>query len=628
MHRVPAAAHPRLRANRARYDQALEVVLRRHAQGDAEGVLRAATVAANVAWRAPSELLNDPDLERLVISSVRAPGDSTTVDGGRSTGRVLHVLSEAYLLGGHTRLAWRWIGRDSRHSDVALTNQHSPLPEPLRAAVTAADGSVFDLRADHADLLERAEALRRLMDRADVVVYHVHPYDAVALAAANLPGRRPPIVFDNHADHTFWLGLGCADVVSDNRLRAQQLSRELRGVRSDRLAVLPLPLAEVAGSWTAEAARARLRLGPDDVVGLSVASAFKMSPVWGRGFDSLIARALTDFPRLKVILAGVGAEGPWAPLAQRFRGRLLPLGVVGDPELLYAAADIYLNSYPLPAGTSVLEAAATGLPVLSLLDLGEKDGHATVLQSGAPGLDGVRHAEATEDDYLRHLRKLVRDGRLRAERGAAARESVLAAHTGDGWSRRLEALYEAARRVDAADLDDYPDLPQDRSYAAMVLSFAASLDATIDLVTAAAPLGPQAGDLAHDLFAASNRDEGPSVSVRIRSGWEHQPEGARRLLALARAHPRLAVSLPFAAGDDAEASRTVALLTSLLALDGTTTSDCGDISLDADAPAVTGPAVPGEIALGSEALDELEALLISPLWQPFVADAEASTVAV
>ena len=628
MHRVPAAALPRLRINRARYDQALEVVARRHARGDAEGVLRAATVAANVAWRAPSELLNDPQLERLVVTSVRGGGGAPTVDGARSTGRVLHVLSEAYLLGGHTRLTWRWIGRDCRTGDIALTNQHTALPEPLREAVMASGGSVSDLRVDHADLVERAAALRRLMDRADVVVYHVHPYDAVALAAANLSGVRPPIVFDNHADHTFWLGLGCADVVSDNRLRAQQLSRELRGVPPERLVLLPLPLAKTAGSWTAEAARAGLRLRPDDVVALSVASGFKMSPVWGHGFDSLVARALTDFPRLKIILAGVGAEGPWAQLAQRFRGRLLPLGVVADPEPLYAAADIYLNSYPLPAGTSVLEAAMAGLPVLSLLDLREKDGHATVLQSGAPGLDGVRHAEATEDDYLRHLRKLVRDVRLRAECGAAARESVLATHTGEGWSHRLENVYETARRVAAADLDDYPDLPTDREYAAMVLSFAAPLDATIDLVAAAAPLGPQAGDLVHDLFAAGTRDEGPSLSVRISPSWEHRPEWTRRLLALARTYPRLAVSLPFAADDDAEGSRTVALLTALLALDGSTTDDCGDISLDADAPAATGPAIAGAVVLTSEALDELEALLTSPLWEPAGPAGEARPVPV
>jgi glycosyltransferase involved in cell wall biosynthesis len=629
MHRVPAAALPRLRANRARYEEALEVVRGRHAQGDTEGVLRAATVAANVAWRAPSDLLNDPRLERLVISSVRGQGGAPTVDGGRSSGRVLHVLTQAYLTGGHSRLAWRWIGRDGRDGDVALTNQQSPVPEPLRQAVTASAGRVFDLRADHPDLSERAQALRRLMDRADVVVYHVHPYDAVALAAASLPGHRPPIVFENHADHTFWLGLGGADVVSDNRRRAQQMSLELRGVRPERLALLPLAVDEVVGSVATEQVRAQLGLRPEDVVGLSVASAFKMRPVWGRGFDSLVARALTEFPRLKVVLAGVAAEGPWAELAQRFRGRLLPLGAVPDPAPLYAAADIYLNSYPLPAGTSVLEAAISGLPVLSLLDLAAKDGNATVLQSCAPGLDGVRHAEVTEDDYLRHLRKLVRDDRLRSDRGSAARESVLAAHAGAGWLEQLEALYETARTAGGADLDEYSQpAPRDLDYAAMVLSFAAPLDSTMELLAAAAPLGPQVNGLAYDLFAVSARDAGRPLTVRISQGWEDHPEWTRRLLALAEAHPWLAVSLPFAAGDDVKGSRSVALLTSLLELNGSTLSDCGDISLDAEAPTAARVPAVGEVALTAGALDMVEEFLASPHWRPSAPMAVARTVAV
>jgi glycosyltransferase involved in cell wall biosynthesis len=624
MHRVPPAALPRLRANRARYDQALEIVRARHARGDVEGVLRSATVAANVGWRAPSDLLNDPQLERLIVSAVRGSAAAPEIDRRRSTGRVLHVLTEAYLLGGHSRLAWRWIGRDSRESDLALTNQARPLPEPLHGAVSGSGGQVFDLLAEHADLSARAAALRRLMDRADVVVYHVHPYDAVALAAAALPGHRPPIVFENHADHTFWIGLGSADVVSDNRRRAQQMSQELRGVLPARSALLPLPVEEAAASCTAEEARAGLKLRPDDVVALSVASAFKMRPVWGRGFDSLVARALTDFPRLKVVLAGVAAEGPWEQLAQRFRGRLLPLGVVFDAAPLYAAADIYLNSYPLPAGTSVLEAAVAGLPVLSLVDLAEKDGHAPVLQSGAPGLDGVRHAETTEDDYLRHLRKLVRDGRLRAERGAAARRSVLDAHAGAGWSQRLEALYETARSVGAADLDEYPQQPRDADYAAMVLAFAAPLDSTVGLPAAAAPLGPQVEGLAYDLVAVSARAEGRSLTVRISQGWEHRPEWTRRLLALARAHPWLAVSLPFAAGDDVDGSSTVALLTSLLELDGSTLSDCGDISLDVEAPAAARASGGGEVALTDDALDTVEEFLASPHWR---SSAESRTAA-
>jgi glycosyltransferase involved in cell wall biosynthesis len=612
MHRAPAGAPHRLRQNRTRYDAAVRVVRRRAEAGDLEGVLRSATVAANFAWRAPIGMLNDPELERLVVG---AAGGGTRLDPDRSTGRVLHVLSEAYEIGGHSRLVWRWIARDPRRSDVALTNQDSPVPEPLRAAVTASGGRLLDLRSAVPTLTGRAQALRALMDSADIVVHHVHPYDAVALAAAALPGERPPVVVENHADFNFWLGLGCADVVSDFLDRGRQWSQHLRGIASERLGLLPLPVDEVPARATAAAVRRTLRLGPDDVVALSVSILAKTAPVWGRGFAALLERVLETHPRLKVVLAGPPPVGSWGPLVQRFPGRLVMPGPVSDPYSLYAAADIYLESYPVPSGTSVLEAAMAGLPVLTLQDLTARHGHARLFHADSPGLAGVRHAVATEHDYLSHLRKLIRDPALRAERGAAAREAVRAAHSGPGWSAALEALYDRARSVDVADLDEYPEPIEDLDYAAMMLPFASSVDSTPELLAATGPLGPLRDDrLVCDLFVASNAADGDSLSVRVAAGWEGDPEWTRRLLALAARYPTLSVSLPFAAGDDDEGSLSVAHLTRLLALDGRTTSDCGDLSLDARTPSFPGPSVSGELPLTQESLDRVEALVASPLW--------------
>ncbi|MGY1622027.1 hypothetical protein ACI789_07530 [Geodermatophilus sp. SYSU D00965] len=627
MHRAPAWALPRLRENRERYDRSVRVVRHRAEAGDGEGVLRSATVAANFAWRSPVGMLNDPELERLVVRAVGGGGGRTHVDGRRTTGRVLHVLSEAYDLGGHSRLAWRWIARDPRRSDVALTNQHTPLPEPLRSAVTASGGRVHDLRSDFPPLVARAEALRRLMTDVDVVVYHVHPYDAVALAAANLPGARPPVVYENHADFSFWLGLGCTDVVSDFMERGRTWSRELRGIRPDRLAVLPLPVDEVAPTLPAAEVRRRLQARPDDVVALTVAAAAKTAPVWGRGFDDLLGQVLAAQPRLKVVLAGVGAGGTWSDLARRFPGRLALLGPVQDPYSLYAAADVYLESYPVPAGTSVLEAAMAGLPVLALRDLTARHGRAQLFHADSPGLAGGPHTVATEFDYLSRLRKLVRDPALRAERGAAARDAVRAAHADAGWSAALEGLYEQARSAAAAELDEYPEPIVDPDYGAMLLAFVASGNSTPELVEVAAPLGPQLDDrLVCDLFVASNQDSGSTFSVRVSPGWEDRPDWTRRLLALAARHPRLAVSLPFTARDDASGSRSVAHVTRLLALNGNTTEDCGSVSLDASAPSFPGLCATGELPLTLDALDRVEAVVSSPLWD--TAAEEALPVAV
>jgi hypothetical protein len=176
---------------------------------------------------------------------------------------------------------------------------------------------------------------------------------------------------------------------------------------------------------------------------------------------------------------------------------------------------------------------------------------------------------------------------------------VLAAHTGPGWAAALETLYAQARSMPAADLDEYPEPVEDLDHAQLLLPFMTGMQPTPDLIALAGPLGEALDDaLLGDLFAVSNRDVSATVRVRVTPGWEEEPDGTRRLLALAARHPRLAVSLPFAAGDDAQGSRSVELVTRLLALNGNTTSD----------------------PVTRAALDRLEKVVSSPLWQAATRD--------
>jgi hypothetical protein len=117
-----------------------------------------------------------------------------------------------------------------------------------------------------------------------------------------------------------------------------------------------------------------------------------------------------------------------------------------------------------------------------------------------------------------------------------------------------------------------------------------------------------------DLFAVLHRDRGPSLTVRVTPGWEEHPAWTTRLLQLAGAQPRLAVSLPFAATDDAQGTRTAAHVAELLDGIGQTPETCGDISVDTTAPRHPEPRVAEELPLVPEALDWLEGLLSSPCW--------------
>jgi hypothetical protein len=609
-----------LAENRRHYELVVEMARRYAEQGDVEHVLRAGLLAANYAWTVPVGLLSDLRLERTVVHAVRGSG-TVTVDGGRRTGRVLHVLSEAYSVGGHTRLAWRWMARDPRTSDVVLTNQHGPVPERLVESVRASGGELFDLRATPSPLLDRARGLRELMDRADVVVLHVHPYDVVALAAVNLPGSRPPVVYENHADLTFWLGVAGADLLCDLRSAAHGLDIGLRGVPAERIAVLPMPI-EALPSSAGEGLRRQLGIRPDSVVAVTVSADWKMAPSWGRaGMHRVVDRLLHWCPQLSVVLVGASPNADWGRLAKRYPGRVFPVGRVPDPAPYFDLADIYLDSYPMRSCTSALEGAVLGLPVAALADLPVT--HAAYgFQAASPGLDGLPVATSAEKLAVA-VRRLALDAGARRERGLEARDAVLSQHDGPGWLEAAEALYERAHAVPAIDVDDLGESPTDEAYGAMLLEIGGAAPVTHDPRQFTGPLGDLFDPtMEMDLLAALLRGEGSSIQVRIAPTWQDRTAWTTRLLAIAAEYSRLTLSLPFLPDDDAQGTRSVARLTELLAAVGQTTEDCGDIRLETTMPSRGALSLNGELSLTDDALDRLQALLASPLWEPEEVSAE------
>ena len=597
--------------NRRHYELLVEMTRHYADRGDGERMLRAAMVAANYAWLAPIDLLSDVRLERTVVHTIRGTG-TVTVDGGRRNGRVLHVLSEAYTIGGHTRQVTRWMKRDPRTSDVVLTNQQGPVPDGLVDAVRAAGGELHHLRSTTPQLLDRARALREHMDRADFVVLTVHPYDAVVLAAVNLPGVRPPVLYSNHADLGFWLGVGGTDLLCDLRQEVHALDEERRLVPAERICVLPLPVDELSAPEETDVRR-ELGIGPDAVVAVTVADDWKVAPSWGRGMHDVLDNVLHWTPRLCVVLVGVSPNTEWERFAKRYPGRVFCVGKVPDPGPYLALGDIYLESYPTRAGTTPLEAALVGLPVLALADLPEDD-PARVFQTSSPGLS-ANPAAPTAEEFTRAVRRLVADPDGRHAAGARVQLAVRAVHDGPGWRAQLEAVYQHARSLPAADVDALAESPTDEYYSAMLLSALGPGPSSPDPRRLVGCLGDLFdGTMQSDLLAALSRDEGPSYRVRVSRGWDQHPEWTCRLLELSSTCPRLVVSLPFLTGDGRQGGRTEALVVALLARIGRTPQDCGDIRVESQRPRVTGPELPGELQFTDESLDLLDQLLNSALW--------------
>ena len=428
----------RLAANRRSFSELEARAVELAAAGDDAGAAAWARIAADHAWHSPHGAWTSPALDdaleaiglRSCPRALRPPSD-----GAR---RVLHVATECAAVGGHSRMAWRWIERDAGAvPTLALTRQRGPVPDRLAHAVSRRGGRIDILEGY--DELERARALAALVDGADAVVLHVHPFDAVApIALADRRGR-PPVLLVNHADHCFWLGPGVADLVV-----------------STRAAVLPVPADAPVALPDRATARRALGLDPDARVLVAVASAYKMERIDDVGFLDLVEPVVTGLPGTVLIAVGPDDAGPWREAAVRTGGRIRPLGVLPDPSEALAAADLFLDAYPCSSLTAALEAAAAGLPVVSHQPPRPQAGTYDIDE---PALGPAHVRAATPAALAEAVAHLLSDDAARREASEAALAAAAAMRDRASWGAALEATYVRAADLAAAGTPGRAPIP-------------------------------------------------------------------------------------------------------------------------------------------------------------------------
>lgn len=393
-------------------------------------------------------LFVSPRLERLLIEIGTESVSSFTDVGSRPVckhpGNVLHVLTQAYSIGGHTRLVWRWIQRDvdRRHSVVFTRQGASAVPQKLVDAVRKSGGELVQLDARVGGPISWARVLRRLAVRYDQVVLHIHPADVIALMAFADRRELPPIIFLNHSDHLFWLGVAISDVVVHLRESAITLSRQLRGVEKERCIVVPIPIDCPERELTRAEAKTKLGLPDDAIVLLTAAAKFKYEPILGEtSYVDALLPILAAHEKAHLLVVGPDAHGQWEKGARESGGRLQALGVQTNMSTLYQAADIYLDSHPVSSLTSLLEAGSYGTPLVSF-GLGPDE--IDVLKLDCPGfVTTLIRAECLADMHT-EVMQLIHDAESRIRIGIATRQAILDVNDGPYWLSSLVDVYELA----------------------------------------------------------------------------------------------------------------------------------------------------------------------------------------
>lgn len=420
--------------------------------GDLSAAAGLAQIAARCAFPDHVGLFASPRLERILLEIGKqiptALGRGTQLRDKKSR-NILHVLTYGRPIGGDCRFVWRWIqeDRNSRHSVVITTQSHMKdvcnIPEILRQSAENSGGFLRTLSASASKPLAQARELRALCQDMDVVALHLWPYDIVpvlTLAAGCDPIKT---LFVNHSDHTFWVGGSVAHSVVHLRKQSDSFVRNRRGLDPERSSIIPIPLIYSPPLVTKIQAKRALGYDPDVVLLLTIATPFKYSAPGQISFLDLVTPVLVQFPRAVLIAVGPQGDDAWISAISQTNGRIVPLGSRWDNDLLYAAADVYLDSVPFSSITSLLEAGIHGTPLLGYiapnLELG-------LLGPGAPGLENAMELANDTESYQILLARLISDAEFRRQSGERIKTQILSLHTGDNWLRTVHEVYARVER--------------------------------------------------------------------------------------------------------------------------------------------------------------------------------------
>ena len=263
---------------------------------------------------------------------------------------------------------------------------------------------------EQGDFLKRAESVATaIRDRdVDIAFYHCGPTEQITVRVAAV--RPTPIQINvNHATEVD------ADIF-DGFAHLFQNGLERSRFRHRPSRWIPL-ISDIEERLNSCVPRKRGEFGMEDAETVSgtYGNLFKVSP----DYVQTLIQIMQKFPAHYHVFAGAGDP---KPIQQSLDAAgLLPrvrfLGYMNDIANLLDMTDVYLNTFPVSGGQSVLEPMAAAKPVVIL-----RHAEATHFNAGAE-LAGLEEVSAnTEDGYVELAARLIADPALRRQYGERLQE--------------------------------------------------------------------------------------------------------------------------------------------------------------------------------------------------------------
>lgn len=325
-------------------------------QSDAEKTLGLAAVYSSLLHSIDIGVYDDPELERYLIDNIQAqelfsPGYFST----SPTKDTLHVISEGYAFGGHTRLMMMLASMHSAKPDLLVT--HS-IDSQLQNRLSSLFDQIFTV--DDSQYIKKLEKIIPVLGNYQKVVLHIHPNDIATVICCGLVKkyRSLDVYFVNHADHAFSLGSAIADYYFVLSNYGQHINRHKNIAGKYSFLGIPIEVPAVSTKLPIDIGRAsRLSF-------FSAGSGFKFSPFRGADIRPLVKKILTHWPNSTLTIVGVNPlfNYWWWLMKIRYRQRLRLLRFLPFEQYKSFAksSDFYIDSHPFPGGTAFAEQILSG----------------------------------------------------------------------------------------------------------------------------------------------------------------------------------------------------------------------------------------------------------------------------
>lgn len=271
---------------------------------------------------------------------------------------VLHVMTECYHVGGHTRVVDNWIKASKKKSSVFLNNKESIVPDFLNETVKKNGGVVIYNEGN--TLVAKANHLFHEAIKYKYIVLHIHPYDILPLIAFGNKYFSRPVFLYNHANHLWGCCYSVADLVLELFESGKEFSVKYRGIPESKVDVVGIPVNMIQSSSLVD---------DKHKIVMTMASSYKLKTIEDYDFKSFVCMVLDENPDVIYEIIGVTLEDQeWVSLKNKYNNRLVLHGVMNKDDVLNCLSKVYVyvDSFPANSYTSVLEAINCKVPVLIL----------------------------------------------------------------------------------------------------------------------------------------------------------------------------------------------------------------------------------------------------------------------